>query len=213
MSLDYLRNQKEKITPELTEQLMESISRNTSLLHELAEDILMVSIIDEKKIELELSEYSPYKMINEILTLLEPIYREKNIEIEVDVNENIQLEGDPKRMDHIYRIIIDNAIKYSNINSKIEIKAIDNYKGVYNPEKKPGVLIQIKDYGIGIPKKDLTLIFDRFFRSDHVKDISGTGLGLSIAKDLVHLHHGKIYVESEVGNGSTFFVLLPKIET
>lgn len=213
MSLDYLRNQKEKITPELKEQLMDGISRNTSLLHELAEDILMVSRIDEKKIELELSEYSLYKMINEILILLEPIYKEKNIEIEADVDENIRLKGDLKRIDHIYRIIIDNAIKYSNINSKIEIKAIDNYKGVYNPEEKPGVLIQIKDYGIGIPKKDLIFIFDRFFRSDHVKDISGTGLGLSIAKDLVHLHHGKIYVESEVGKGSTFLIFLPKNET
>lgn len=213
MSLDYLRNQKEKITPELTKQLMESISRNTSLLHELAEDILMISRIDEKKIDLELSEYSPYKMINEILTLLEPIYKEKNIEIEADVDENIRLKGDPKRMDHIFRIIIDNAIKYSNINSKIGIKAIDNYKGKYNPEEKPVVLIKIKDYGIGIPKKDLPLIFDRFFRSDQVKDITGTGLGLSIAKDLVHLHHGEIYVESEFRKGSEFVIFLPKNET
>jgi len=213
MSLDFLKNKKETITPEIKEQLMEGISRNTSLLHELAEDILMSSRIDEKKIELKLSENSPYKMINEILTLLEPIYKEKNLEIEVDVDENIRLNGDSKRMDHIFRIVIDNAIKYSNDNSKIEIKAIDNYKGKYNPEEKPGVLIQIKDYGIGIPKKDLILIFDRFFRSDQVKDITGTGLGLSIAKDLVHLHHGEIYVESEFKKGSEFEIFLPKTES
>ena len=213
MSLDFLKNKKETITPEIKEQLMEGISRNSSLLHELAGDILMISRIDEKKIELKLSENSPYKMINEILTLLEPIYKEKNLEIEVDVDENIRLNGDSKRMDHIFRIVIDNAIKYSNDNSKIEIKAIDNYKGKYNPEEKPGVLIQIKDYGIGIPKKDLILIFDRFFRSDQVKDITGTGLGLSIAKDLVHLHHGEIYVESEFKKGSEFEIFLPKTES
>lgn len=213
MSLDFLKNQKESITPELKAQLMDGISRNTSLLHELAEDILMVSRIDEKKIELELSEYSPYKMIDEILILLEPIYKEKNIEIKTDVDENIRLKGDSKRMDHVFRIIIYNAIKYSNINSKIEIKAIDNYKGKYNTEEKPGVLIKFKDSGIGIPKKDVDHIFERFFRSDQVKDITGTGLGLSIAKELIVLHNGEIYVESEIEKGSTFFVFLPKIET
>ncbi len=210
MSLDFLKNKKETITPELEEQLMDGISRNTLLLHELAEGILMISRIDEKKIELELSEYSPYKMINEILVLLEPIYKEKNLEIEADIDENIRLKGDSKRMDHIFRIVIDNAIKYSNINSKIEIEAIDNYKGKYNPEEKSSIIIQIKDYGLGIPKKDVDHIFERFFRSDQVKDITGTGLGLSIAKDLIELHNGAIFVESEAGNGSTFLIFLPK---
>ena len=213
MSLDFLKNKKETITPELEKQLMDGISRNTSLLHELAEGILMISRIDEKKIELELSEYSPYKMINEILTLLEPICKEKNLEIENDVDENIRLKGDSKRMDHIFRIVIDNAIKYSNINSKIEIEAIDNYKGKYNPEEKSSIIIQIKDYGLGIPNKDVDHIFERFFRSDQVKDITGTGLGLSIAKELIHLHNGEIFVQSEVGKGSTFYIFIPKNET
>jgi PAS domain S-box-containing protein len=213
MSLDFLKNQKETITPEIEEQLMDGISRNTSLLHELAEDILTISRIDEKKIALELAEYSPHELINEILALLEPIYKEKNLDLETDVDENIRLKGDPKRIDHIFRIIIDNTIKYSNINSKIEIKAFDNYNGKYNPKERSGVLIQFKDTGIGIPAKDIPFIFERFFRSDHVKDISGTGLGLSIAKDLVELHNGTIHVESEVGKGSTFLIFLPKNET
>ena len=131
----------------------------------------------------------------------------------MDVDENIRLKGDSKRMDHIFRIIIDNAIKYSTINSKVEIKALDNYNGKYNPEEKSSILIQIKDYGIGIPQKDLQHIFDRFYRSDQVKDITGTGLCLSIARELVHLHRGEIYVESEVGKGSTFYIFLPKNET
>jgi len=213
MSLDFLKNQKETITPEIKEQLMDGISRNTSLLHELAEDILMISRIDEKKIALKFSEYNPYNVINEILALLVPIYKEKNIEIEAEVDENIRLKGDPKRIDHIFRIIIANAIKYSNDNSKIEIKALNNYNGKYNLEEKSGVLFQFKDSGIGIPVKDIPHIFDRFFRSDHVKDIPGTGLGLSIAKDLVELHNGTIHVESEVGKGTTFLIFLPKNET
>ena len=212
MSLDYLKNQKENLTPELEEKLMAGISRNTSLLHELAEDILMISRIDEKKIELEWLDYKPSEIVNEILILLEPKYKEKNIIVNVDIDDNICLKGDLKRIDHIFRIIIDNAIKYSNNHSEIDIKAIDNYKGEYNQKEKPGVILQFKDSGIGIPQKDIDRIFERFFRSDHVKDIPGTGLGLSIAKDLIELHNGAIFVESEVGKGSTFYVFFPKNE-
>jgi len=85
---------------------MDGITRNTSLLHKLAEDILMVSRIDEKRLELDWLEYSPLEIIYEILTLMEPIGKNKNITLEVDVDENIRLLGDPKRIDQIFRIII-----------------------------------------------------------------------------------------------------------
>ncbi len=212
MSLDYLKNHKETITQEVEERLMEGISRNITLLNKLAEDILMISRIDEKRLELDWFEYSPLEVINEILTLMKPIAKNKNITLEVDIDENIHLMGDPKRIDQIFRILIDNAIKYSEPESKIEIKGIDNYVGNYNRNHEKGILFQFKDYGRGIPKKDLPHLFERFFRSDQVKEISGTGLGLSIAKELTQLHKGEIFVESEFGKGSTFFVFLPKID-
>jgi len=74
------------------------------------------------------------------------------------------------------------------------------------------VLFQFKDYGLGIPEKDMSHLFERFFRSEQVGEISGTGLGLSIARELTHLHSGEIFVESEFEKGSTFFVFLPRIE-
>jgi PAS domain S-box-containing protein len=212
MSLDYLKNHRETITTELEERLMEGISRNVKLLNKLAEDILIISRIDEKRLEIEWIEYNALEIINEILTLMEPIGKEKNITIEVDMDENIHLMGDPKRIDQIFRILIDNAIKYSEPNSKIKIKALENYKGRYDVNNEIGVLFQIKDYGMGIPNKDLPHLFERFYRSDQVKEISGTGLGLSIARELTHLHKGEIFVESEFEKGSSFFVFLPKID-
>jgi len=211
MSLDYLKNHKENITPELEQRLMEGITRNTSLLHKLAEDILMVSRIDDHRLELEMEEYNPLEIINEILTLMEQKGKEKGMRFEIVLDETIRLFGDPKRIDQIFRILIDNAIKYSDIDSKIEISAINNYKGQYNPNGVRGVLFQFKDYGMGIPDKDIPHLFERFFRSEQVKEISGTGLGLSIARELTHLHSGEIYVESEFEKGSTFFVFLPMI--
>ena len=211
MSLEYLTKHKGTLREDLEEKLMDGISRNVQLLNQLAEDILLISRIDENRLELEWKEYSPFEIINEILYLMEPIGKEKNVDFEVDIDNQIQLRGDPKRIDQVFRIIIDNAIKYSKENSKVKIHAINNYQGKYNIKENPGVLFQFKDNGRGIPKEDLSHIFERFFRSSNVNEIAGTGLGLAIAKDLIESHKGSIFVESELEKGTTSYLFLPKI--
>jgi signal transduction histidine kinase len=212
MSMEFLENHKDKITPEVNRKLREGISRNIYLLKDLIEDILTLSRIDEGKARMEWEEYKPSVIVKDILTLMEPIGREKNITIDVEINEEIKLFGDSKKIDQIFRIFIDNAIKYSRESNNIEIKATDHYKGRYNAEEKDGMLIQFKDMGIGISDKEISSIFQRFFRSEQVTDIPGTGLGLSIAKELIELHNGEVFVESEDGNGTTFYIFLPRIE-
>jgi len=212
MSMEYLTQHKNTLNEDLETKLLDGVSRNIHLLNELAEDILLISRIDENRLELEWKEYKPKEIIKEILYLMEPIGKEKKISFEVDVDENIHLRGDSKRIDQVFRIIIDNAIKYSRENSKVEIRAINNYKGKYNVNENSGVLFEFKDYGRGISKYDLPKIFERFFRSSNVSEISGTGLGLAIAKDLIEAHKGNIYVESELEKGTTFYLYLPKIE-
>jgi PAS domain S-box-containing protein len=211
MSMDYLTKHKETINRELEDKLMDGISRNILLLNELAEDILIISRIDENRLKLDFSEYNPLEIINEILNLMEPIGKEKNVKFEVDIDDKIRLRGDPKRIEQIFRIIIDNSIKYSNKFSKIEILAINGYLGKYNRSNDPGVLFQFKDYGRGIPKEDLPNIFNRFFRASNVNEIAGTGLGLAIAKDLTQAHKGNILVESELEKGTTFYLFLPNL--
>jgi PAS domain S-box-containing protein len=212
MSIEYLNKHKNMLSKDLEESLMNGISRNIQLLNELAEDILLISRIDEKRLELHWKEYSPLKIVNEILYLMEPIGKEKKVDFKVDIDDNIHLRGDSKRIDQVFRIIIDNAIKYSKENSTVEIQAIENYRGKFNLNDNTGVLFQFKDYGRGIPKDDLPNIFERFFRSSNVDEIVGTGLGLAIAKDLIEAHKGKIFAESELEKGTTFYVFLPKIE-
>ncbi|MHA2282258.1 MAG: MASE3 domain-containing protein [Promethearchaeota archaeon] len=212
MSIEFLTKNRDTLDENLEGKLMDGISRNIQLLNQLAEDILLISRIDERKLEIEWKDYKPLEILIEILYLMEPIGKEKNVEFKVEVNENIQLQGDPKRIDQIFRIIIDNAIKYSKENSKIEIQAINNYEGEHNLNGIPGVLFQFKDYGRGIPKDDLPNIFERFFRSSNVNEIAGTGLGLAIAKDLIEAHKGHIFVESELGKGTTFNLFIPQIK-
>ena len=211
MSIEYLTKHKETLTEELEKKLIDGISRNIQLLNQLAEDILMISRIDEHRFELEWKKFKPLDVINEILYLMEPIAKEKQMNFEVDVDNIIELYGDPKRIDQVFRIIIDNAIKYSPKNSNVEIRAIDNYQGKYNVHQNSGTLFQFQDYGRGIPKEDLPKIFERFFRSSNVNEVSGTGLGLSIAKDIIEAHNGKITVESE-DEGTLVCVFLPQIE-
>jgi two-component system, OmpR family, sensor histidine kinase KdpD len=96
--------------------------------------------------------------------------------------------------------LIDNAIKYSSGDTPIEIRAFQN---------QDKLKIEIKDYGFGIPKGDLRRIFDKFYRVERSRQVSGTGLGLCISKGIVEAHGGEISVESELGKGTTFTVVLP----
>jgi len=212
MSTDYMIKHKGTLLPEIEEKLCNGVLRNVSLLNDLVEDILLLSRIDEKRKKLDLKAYCPLEIVQEVLFLMESRLKEKEITAKLDIDKAIILYGDIKRIDQVFRIFIDNAIKYSKDKTEIEIVALDNYKGKYNPKQVPGVLFQFKDNGIGISEKDFPHLFERFFRSEQVTDIPGTGLGLAIAKELTALHKGKIFVESEYDKGSTFSLFLPKIE-
>ncbi|MCK4382375.1 MAG: PAS domain S-box protein [Candidatus Lokiarchaeota archaeon] len=212
LSIEFLENHSNKITPEIERKLREGISRNIYLLKDLIDDILTLSRIDEGKTKMEWNEYKPSLVLKDILTLMEPIGNQKNITFKVDLSDDIKLYGDSKKVDQIFRIFIDNAIKYSRESNTIEINAFDHYKGKYNPNVRDGVLFQFEDNGIGITQKDIASIFQRFFRSSQVTDIPGTGLGLPIAKELIELHNGEVYVESEYGKGTIFYVFFPRIE-
>jgi len=212
MSLNYVTKHREEITKEQEIKLRDAILRNVNLLNGLVNDLLTLSRMDEKKMILDWKKYSPLEVINDNLNLMGPHFKSKNISIQLDINEDIVLYGDIARIDQIFRILIDNAWKYSKVESNIIIKAIDHYSGKYNSKGIDGTLLQFIDSGIGIHPKDLPLIFDRFFRSSTVNHIPGTGLGLTIAKELIELHQGKIFVESEYGKGTTFLVFLPKVQ-
>ncbi len=211
MSIDLYKQKRDSLNPEVLNSIIETEERNVLLLKDLSEDLLLVSQIDEKRLKLELSEYNPFKLLENIVIFLEPFTQEKNVRFRLNIDENINVKGDIKRIDQIFRIILDNAIKYSYENTIIEISTFNNYQGEYNPKRVDGVLFQFKNHGIGISKRDLPHIFERFYRASNVSGTSGTGLGLSIAKDLIEIHQGCIYLESELGEKTTFSIFFPRI--
>jgi len=211
-SISNLQKYSDKLTEDQRKKLTNSILRNSDLLAELINDLLLISQIDEQKLKLEWRSYSPFNILQGVLDQLEPKRSAKEIDIEFEVDQNIQLFGDPKKVGEIFRILLDNTLKYSANNTKIQIKATNHYRGNYNSKDTEGLLIQFTDSGRGIRPEEIPHLFTRFFRSDEVKNIPGTGLGLSIALNLIQLHRGEIHVESTYGKGTTFFLFLPLLE-
>jgi two-component system, OmpR family, sensor histidine kinase ArlS len=115
-------------------------------------------------------------------------------------DEPVVIWADEMKMNQVLLILLDNALKYSK--GKIEI---------YVSKKKEWAFIKIKDYGIGIPKDELSVIFERFYRVDKARhrETGGSGLGLSIAKRIVSMHFGKIKLESEERKGTEVTICLP----
>lgn len=211
-SIANFRKFKEKLSEEQKEKLISIVAASSSVLNQMIEDLLIVSRIEAKKFKIKPKNYLLWEVLNAVLMQMETSRQIKKISIQVDISPEIELFGDPVRIGQIFRILMDNAIKFSHENSSITIRATDNYQGEFNPKNVEGTLIQVIDTGIGIDELDLSQLFKPFFRSKLVKDIPGTGLGLSIAKELVLRHKGEIFVKSEWCKGSTFSVFLPQLE-
>ena len=128
--------------------------------------------------------------------------QEREVEVVIDTIQPATVRGDELRLRELILNIVDNAVKYSYAQGKVEI--------VLRVEGQT-VRLAVRDHGIGIPQEAHKQIFDRFFRTDdaraHTK--KGTGLGLAICTWIAESHHGHIEVQSEVGKGSTFTIVLP----
>lgn len=125
--------------------------------------------------------------------------KQKNITLSSEIGSYTVL-GDRASLTEVFVILIDNAIKYSPENSQIRLQS---------KKEKGNVLLFVKDEGIGISKKDLPHIYERFYRADKARSKEGYGLGLSIAKKIIETHNGTIEVVSKENKGTTFTVTLP----
>ncbi|MNW49025.1 Alkaline phosphatase synthesis sensor protein PhoR [compost metagenome] len=176
-------------------------------LNRLIGDILELSKIESKRVPLEYAPVQLKELFDSVYEVLLPAAGKKSISMSHDVPEHLFIEADEDRLRQIFMNLLSNAISYSLEGGKVRVSAIIVGEG--GDEER--VQFRVSDTGIGIPKKDLPRIFERFYRVDKARSRSsgGTGLGLSIVKHLVELHHGTIRVESKVGEGTTFILELP----
>lgn len=162
-------------------------------------EILNFSKIKARIKNLNLSEFSPKLMILEVIRILNPLNKQKNIDVTFKNDYEGTLFADCQKFQQLLYNLLTNAIKYTNENGKIEIRA-------FLDENK--FILEVEDNGIGIEKKNLNKIFKKFVRLNENSNCeSSTGLGLTIAKEIVKQHKGNIFVSSEPNKGSIFKVV------
>ncbi|MBP1910704.1 PAS domain S-box protein [Methanolobus bombayensis] len=182
---------------------IEHISHSGRHLLNLINDILDISKIEAGKMELYTDIVDVKKSVNEIVTITESLAGRKNISVNVSISEDVPaISADRSKLKQILYNIIGNAIKFTDDGGQVHIE-------VSGDDEK--VIISITDTGIGISPEDQKKLFKPFSQIDASmsRRYEGTGLGLALVKELIELHGGRIWVESEPGKGSTFSFELP----
>jgi two-component system phosphate regulon sensor histidine kinase PhoR len=169
-------------------------------------DILELSKIESRRVPLAFSPVEVDSFVSKSVKLMESEASRKNIELSMQIEPGLYVEADEDRLRQIVMNLLSNGINYTPDGGRVSVKV----EGLGDDH----IRISISDSGIGIPKKDLPRIFERFYRVDKARSRSsgGTGLGLSIVKHLVELHKGTISVTSSLGVGSTFIIELPVLQ-
>jgi len=198
--------------PETARSFLTIIHDESERLNRLIGDILELSKIESRRSPLQFSPVDMPAFLTRLSELLSPEAAKKGIELDVVCEAELFLEADEDRLGQIVMNLMQNGINYTPEGGKVTVRA-EMVPGAAGEEDEK-VRIVVSDTGIGIPKKDIPRIFERFYRVDKARSRSsgGTGLGLSIVKHLTELHRGAIRVESTVGIGSRFILELPLLQ-
>jgi len=181
---------------EFLKRIQESVEHITTLINDLLDLGSIEAGLDTRRELVQLDVLFKYS-----LDMLQGQIKSKKIKVQTDISESLPaLQANPVRLRQVLDNVVGNAIKYSNKNGevKVSIKA-----------EGAQVILEVTDDGPGIPAGDQAHIFDKFYRGQNMDKQQGSGLGLAIVKSIVDAHQGRIWVESTVGQGSSFFIVLP----
>ena len=191
--------QDESLTPEEKKKYFDIICASTRKLSTLLTNILNISKLEKDNVEVHLTDYNLAEQIRTIIIEQERSWSAKNIEFDLTMPECI-IHSDEELMYHVWRNIISNAIKFSPDGGTIRVMiGVDKM-----------VNVSISDEGPGMTKEVMDHVFDKFYQGDKSRSSEGNGLGLPLTKNILTILNGDVTVTSELGNGSTFIVSLPK---
>jgi two-component system phosphate regulon sensor histidine kinase PhoR len=183
-------------------RFLERIHTEVDALTQMTQELLDLSRIESGQVELNFAPVSIKSLLSSASDRMKAQTERANLKLSVNFSENLpdSFRADYSRLEQVLVNLMHNAVKFTKPGGEIRLFA-ESIEG--------GVRIGVEDSGIGIPSESLNRIFERFYRVDSSRTGSGTGLGLSIAKHIIEAHNGKIWVESEVGQGSTFYFSIP----
>ena len=168
----------------------------------LVSDLLVVARSDNKALKLKPQKFNLSALIEQTARLMQPLADQKKIDLRAERLPKVEIQADEQKIRQLVLILVDNAVKYTPDGGKVSVR--------YESTEKGKIRFAVSDTGIGIAKEDQAKVFDRFYRVDKARsrEMGGNGLGLAIAQEIVHLHKGRIWIQSELGKGTTFFVEL-----
>ena len=195
---------------EIAPGFLKVIETETERMMRMITDLLNLSRMDQNRLGLEKEFINMNELVVHIVSRFEMVlqsepYRDKNYRILTDITQrDLRVELDQDKITQVLDNIINNAIKYSPDGGRIIVRLMETHTDI---------IVSVSDEGLGIARKDIPHLFDRFYRVDKARSraMGGSGLGLAIAQEVVQLHGGKIWVNSIENKGSTFFVSLPYI--
>jgi len=188
---------------EKRKEVLTIIAEESNHLIDLVNSLLDLSKMETGMIALNLEELDISSLINKAVSGMEPLAMAKNVGLKTEIPQDLpSVKMDGERILQALRNLIGNAVKFTPGGGHITISALSMEKGVR---------VSVADTGPGISKGDLNAIFDKFQQATMTSynKIRGTGLGLAIVKHIINAHGGKVWVESEIGHGSTFIFVLP----
>jgi two-component system phosphate regulon sensor histidine kinase PhoR len=199
----------EEMKPGKNESMMRYlgiIKDENTRLGQQVERVLQTAQMEKEEISLKWKKVDIGALIQQVAEINGPLAESVNGSIKLQLtNLPSTMEMDEVHISNVLNNLIDNAVKYSPANPRVEIIA--------NAQEQ-GISIQVKDQGLGMPKEALHSIFDAFYRvpTGNVHNVKGFGLGLSYVKKIVEAHGGKVHVKSKLGEGSTFEIYLPYVK-
>lgn len=191
--------------PEIAPGFLKVTLDETDRMIRMINDLLSLSRMDGGNAQLQLEYVNFNELVNFVLNRFDMMVTNENKKYLIRrefTKRELWVEVDTDKMIQVIDNIMNNAIKYSPDGGVITVKLMETHNNV---------VLSVNDQGLGIPKKDLTKIFDRFYRVDkaRARKQGGTGLGLAISRDVIKAHGGMIWVESKENRGSTFYITLP----
>jgi two-component system phosphate regulon sensor histidine kinase PhoR len=171
-------------------------------LTQIVQELLELSRIESGQSPLRLMPAAVADIIQPAVQRLLPQAARSGVGVTTDVPADLApVLADVERLQQVITNLVHNAIKFTPSGGRVSISACS---------EGSEVVIAVRDTGIGIASEDLPRIFERFFKADRARATGGTGLGLAIAKHIVQVHGGRIWLESALGQGSTFYFTIPQ---
>jgi two-component system phosphate regulon sensor histidine kinase PhoR len=188
--------------PANNRRFVKLIDGDAARLSRLIDDLLALSQIESQAVPLTLAVVELKPVVESVLASLQPAIVQRRLKVMLELPANVAVRADPDRLRQVLFNLVDNAIKYNKEGGRITLSAV-----------REGSManVIVADTGIGIPKNDLSRIFERFYRVDKARsrELGGTGLGLSIVKHIVEAHGGSVSVESRLNQDSRFSFTIP----